>query len=94
VLARIPDGGPYLITIDGDGMDPSVMPAVNAPVPGGLSFLQAADLLHGLARKGPIAGFDIVELAPRHDVNGLSSLAAARLILNLIGAMVRSGQLG
>lgn len=94
VLQRIPDGGPYIVTIDCDGLDPSVMPAVNAPVPGGLSFHQAADILHGLARKGPMIGFDIVELAPRFDVNGLSANAAGRLILNLIGALVRAGQLG
>ena len=33
---RIPDGGPYYLTIDADGLDPTIMPAVNAPTPGGL----------------------------------------------------------
>jgi len=94
ILRRVPDGGPYIVTIDCDGIDPSVMPAVNAPVPGGLSFHQVADILQGLARKGRVIGFDIVELAPRFDVNGLSANAAGRLVLNLIGALARSGQLG
>jgi arginase family enzyme len=33
-----PDGGRYYLTIDADGMDPSVMPAVEGPAPGGLTF--------------------------------------------------------
>ncbi len=31
VLARIPDGGNYYLTIDADGMDPAAMPAVAGP---------------------------------------------------------------
>jgi agmatinase len=40
ILERIPDGGTYYLTIDADGLDPTVMPAVLAPAPGGLSFEQ------------------------------------------------------
>ncbi len=36
------------------------MPAVIGPAPGGLSYWQTVDLLHGLAAKATIAGFDIV----------------------------------
>lgn len=93
VLNRIPEGASYFITLDCDGLDPSVMPAVGAPSPGGLTFHQTADILQGLARRGRIAGMDLVELVPDRDVNGISSLTASRLILNLIGALVRSGQL-
>lgn len=92
-LARIPDGGPYFITIDCDGLDPSVMPAVGAPVPGGLSFQQTADLLRGLAAKGSVAGVDLVELDAKSDATGLTALTACRLLLNLIGAIARNGQL-
>lgn len=92
VLGRIPDGGDVVITIDCDGLDPSVVPGVNAPSPGGLTYFQVQDLLHGLARKGRVAGCDIVELAPSRDIDGLSALTAARLLVNLIGAMVRAGQ--
>ncbi len=34
-LDRIPDGGPYYLTIDADGIDPTIMPAVVAQTPGG-----------------------------------------------------------
>ena len=87
-------GERFLVTIDCDGLDPSVIPAVNAPNPGGLTFHQAIDILHGLARKGRIVGFDIVELAPRLDADGISAMTVGRIVLNLIGAVVRNGQLG
>ena len=94
LLSRIPEGANYFITLDCDGLDPSIMPSVGAPVPGGLTFFQTVDILHGLAKRGRIAGMDLVELVPTLDVNGISSLTASRFILNLIGAMARSGQHG
>ena len=92
VLEQIPDGGQYVITIDCDGLDPSVMPGVNAPAPGGLSYYQVIDILHGLAGKGRVAGCDIVELAPSRDLGKISAVTAGRLLINLLGAMIRSGQ--
>ena len=89
VLSLVPDGGPCLLTIDCDGLDPSIMPAVNAPLPGGLSYRQVIDLLHGLAKKSDIHGFDLVEFVPDKDVNRLGALTAARIVLNMIGALVR-----
>jgi agmatinase len=91
VLERIPDGGQYYITIDADGMDPSVMPAVSGPAPGGVTFHQARKLIHGLVRKGRVVGMDIVEITPSIDVNRISSITAGRLFVNLIGAAVRAG---
>lgn len=94
VLSQIPGDRPFIVTIDCDGVDPSVIPAVNAAVPGGLSFHQVTDLLTGLTKKNRIAGFDIVEMAPVHDLNNLSANAVGRILLNLLGRMVRSGQIG
>lgn len=94
LLGRIPTEHPYLITIDLDGLDPSVAPGVTGPSPGGLSFEELASLLAGLAARGQIAGLDVVEYAPDLDVNGHTALLATRLILTLVGAIARSGQLG
>ncbi|ALA20414.1 MULTISPECIES: agmatinase [Chelatococcus] len=90
VLARIPDGGQYYITIDADGLDPSIMPAVEGPAPGGLTFHQVRKLIHGLVAKGRVLGMDIVEITPSSDVNMISAITAGRLIVNLIGAAVRA----
>jgi agmatinase len=91
VLARIPDGGRYYLTIDADGMDPSVMPAVAGPAPGGVTFHQARKLIHGLVNKGRVVGMDIVEITPRADVNRITAITAGRLFVNMIGATIRAG---
>ena len=91
VLERIPDGGRYYITVDLDGMDPAIAPAVAAPCPGGVTFDQARRLIHGLVRKGRVVGMDVVEITPRHDVNQITCITAGRLIVNLIGMAVRAG---
>lgn len=93
VLERIPDGGRYYITLDADGMAPSVMPAVAFPAPGGLLYHQLRTLIHGLVKKGRIVGMDIVEITPSRDVNDLTAIAAGRVINMLIGALARSGHL-
>ena len=91
VLERIPDGGPYYLTIDADGVDPTLMPAVMAPTPGGLDWFDLHTLIHGLVAKGRVVGMDLVEIAPSHDVRNLTLVNAERLICNFIGASIRAG---
>ena len=91
VLDQIPDGGPYYLTIDADGIDPTIMPAVMAQTPGGLNWLQIRSLIHGLVSKGRVLGMDLVEIAPMHDVGHTTLIHAERLICNFIGATVRAG---
>lgn len=93
-VSKLPEAGSYYITFDMDVMDPSVAPGVNSPAFGGMDYWQATGLLWAVARRGRVVGFDMVEVAPRLDSRGLTSMLAARLTLNLIGAMARSGQLG
>ena len=93
LLSRIPDGGRYYLTIDADGFDPAVMPAVAGPQPGGVTYRQGIDLIKGLfAKGGKVLGVDIVEITPARDINEISSITAGHLIFNIIGAAVRSGQ--
>jgi agmatinase len=91
VLAQIPQGGRYYLTIDADGLDPSVMPAVAGPAAGGLLFHQVRRLIHGLAAKGRLLGMDIVEITPSRDLNGISAITAGQLILNFLGVALRAG---
>lgn len=90
-LRHIPEGARVVVTLDCDGLDPGIMPGVAARTPGGLSYTQAIDLIAGLGGRARIAGFDLVELYPPADVDGLSALTAARLLVNAIGAVVRQG---
>jgi len=92
VLNRIPDGGNYYLSIDADGLDPSFMPAVDGPAPGGVTFIQARKLIHGLVKKGRVVGMDIVEIQPSKDLaSKLTCVTAGRLIVNLIGSTIRAG---
>ncbi|MBW2670319.1 MAG: agmatinase [Deltaproteobacteria bacterium] len=90
ILSLVTEGSTCLLTIDCDGLDPSIMSAVNAPMPGGLSYRQVVDLLHGLTKKANVCGFNLVEFVPEKDINGLAALTAARISFNMIGALVRS----
>lgn len=88
-LRHIPEGARVVVTLDCDGLDPGIMPGVAARTPGGLTYTQVIDLIEGLERRARIAGFDLVELYPFADIDGLSALAAARLLVNVIGTIVR-----
>lgn len=88
-LRHIPAGARVVITLDCDGLDPGIMPGVAARTPGGLSYTQVIDLIAGLGQRAEIAGFDLVELYPPADVDGVSALTAARLLINVIGAIAR-----
>jgi agmatinase len=80
---RLPSGGGVFVTIDVDGLDPSVAPASGWPQPGGLSFRNVAGIIAELSRTGRIIGGDVVELLPCRDVNGLTALTATRLLMLL-----------
>lgn len=91
ILAKIPDGKRYYVTIDMDGLDPSCAPGVGSLGPGGVTYRQARALLRGLVSKGRVVGMDIVEITPRTDVNQITCITAGRLIVNLLGAAARAG---
>lgn len=93
-LGRVPAADRYFITFDMDGMDPGIAPGVIAPTFGGLAYDNAHALLRGLAAKGRVVGFDLVEIAPAADPGDLTSLLGARLALDLLGALAWEGQIG
>ena len=94
VLERIPRSERYYITFDADGLYAPLAPGVLSPGFGGLTYYEASNLLRGVARKGKIVGYDIVEIVPSVDVADMTSQVCARLTLNLIGEMAHQGQIG
>lgn len=94
VLSRIPDGAQYYITFDADGLDPAIAPGVRATSFGGVTYYEATKLLRGVAEKGKLVGFDFVEVVPSLDIANTTSFLAARLILNMLGALAHTGQIG
>jgi len=57
-------GETVYITIDCDGMDPAIMPAVGTPEPGGLSWYEMLSLLRSVISNRHVVGCDLVELCP------------------------------
>lgn len=72
------------ITVDLDVFDPSAVPAVGTPEPGGLGWYEVIDFLKGVAKDKKIVGFDIVELCPIKG-NIASDFLAAKLLYRLLG---------
>ncbi|WP_454684594.1 agmatinase [Ancylobacter moscoviensis] len=88
VLARIPEGRRYYVTIDIDGFDPSIAPGTGTPSHGGFAYYEVLDLLDGLAQRGRVVGVDLVEVAREYDPGGVTSILAAQLLLNFIGRIL------
>jgi agmatinase len=75
---------PVYVTIDCDGLDPAVMPAVGTPEPGGLGWYEVLDLLRMVCASRQVVGCDIVELCPIPGLAGPNFLCA-KLIYKLLG---------
>ena len=77
----------YYVTIDIDAIDPSLAPGTGSPEMGGLDYDSIVDFLQGLAHKGRVVGFDLVEVNPYLDSTEVTSLVAARIVLEFLGAI-------
>ena len=71
------------ITIDLDGLEPGLMPAVGTPEPGGLSWRELTTLLRRTFESRRVVACDVVELCP---IPGFASpnFVAARLVYKLL----------
>jgi agmatinase len=74
---------PVYITFDLDVIDPSLMPGVGTPEPGGLTFQESILLLKKLQTLH-VVGFDIVELTPDYDPTQVSSVTASVILREMI----------
>ena len=72
------------LTIDIDGLDPSLVSATGTPEPGGLGWYETIGLLRTLARKRRVVGMDLTEYS---DVEGQNAAAflCAKLIYKTLG---------
>jgi agmatinase len=72
------------ITIDVDGIDPTLMPGVGTPEPGGLNWYAITTFLRRVFETYEVIGCDVMELAPVVD-SVVSEFTAAKLVYKLIG---------
>jgi agmatinase len=89
LVEQLPLSASVFISLDLDGLDPSVAPAVSAISPGGLFYDEASDLLGGVAARCTVVGAAFTELVPALDVNGISALVVVRLVMRLLAGIDR-----
>ena len=85
-MDRVVDAlGPKVyVTIDADGIDPSLMPAVGTPEPGGLTWPELTKLLRKVFAARDVVAADLVELCP---LPGIASpnFVCAKLVYKMLG---------
>jgi len=92
VVATVPKGSAVYVTIDADGMDPTDMPGVMAPAPGGILYREMAPVLRQIDREHRVVGMDVVEVAPSYDAaNGITAIMAGRLVVVTLAASWGTG---
>nr|MBP9561708.1 arginase family protein [Syntrophorhabdaceae bacterium] len=74
---------PVYLTFDMDVFDPSLVPGVTTPEPGGIMFDEFINYVYVMADMN-IVGADIVELAPDYDISFVSSICAAKVTREII----------
>jgi len=72
------------ISIDADGFDPSIVPAVGTAEPNGMLWNETVMFLKEVIAKRNVVGFDVVEIAPIKG-NILTEFTMAKLVYKLIG---------
>lgn len=72
------------ISVDLDVFDPSIMPSVGTPEPGGIGWYQFLKAIRDIAANKKIVGFDVVELCPMKGVVR-ADFMAARLVYKMLG---------
>lgn len=84
-------GRRVFLTIDVDGLDPSIVPATGTPEPDGLSWVETLDILRTLTAHATVVGLDCVELAPSPGLH-MADFAVAKLLYKTISYVMLSRQ--
>jgi agmatinase len=82
ITSVVGDNKAYL-TFDIDCLDPSAAPGTGTPIPGGLTYHQAASIIRRLTNIN-FVGMDVVEVSPPYDHAEITSLAAASLVMEYL----------
>jgi agmatinase len=75
------------LSVDVDVVDPGLAPGTGTPEPGGLSSRQLLDAVRRIAMEVPLAGLDVVEVAPPYDHAEVTALLAGRVVLEALSGI-------
>ncbi len=77
---------PVYVSLDIDVLDPSHAPGVSHREYGGMTVRDVVTQLHAINQ--PIVAADLVEYNPSRDIDGVTASACAKLLKELLGAMI------
>jgi agmatinase len=82
IVAALPQH--VYVTVDVDGLDPSVMPGTGTPEPNGLGYREVLDVIRAVAEARTLVGADVNEVRPLAG-HAQTEFAAARLAYRIMG---------
>ena len=74
---------PVYLSFDIDSLDPAVAPGCGTPEIGGLTSVQALEVIRG-CQGLDMVGADLVEVSPPYDTSGNTALVAANLLFEML----------
>jgi agmatinase len=86
LLSKLSECEKVYVSFDIDVFDPAYAPGVQTPEPEGLDPSTVLDIVNLLVDKRTV-GFDVVEVSPPFDPSGITSVLAARLIMETAAAV-------
>ncbi len=80
----------FWVHVDADVLDPSVLPAVDSPEPGGFTLLELADLLRSLVHHPKALGMELTIYDPALDPQRTSAARLSELLVHTFNTEVKS----
>lgn len=84
VKETLSDFNRVYISVDMDSIDPAYAPGTGTPEPLGLSPVEVMQLISLASKEADVVGLDVVEVNPLVDCNNITSLLAAKLIMQFL----------
>ncbi|WP_307789068.1 arginase family protein [Glycomyces salinus] len=83
-LEAVGDVATFWLHVDADALDPSVMPAVDGPAPGGISMGELSQIIATCAADERCAGMDLTVFDPDYDPEGEYARALTDLLVETL----------
>jgi agmatinase len=75
------------LSVDIDVVDPGMAPGTGTPEPGGMLTRELMRSVRRIARSVPLAGMDVMEVAPPYDHAEVTAMVAHRCVFEAVSAM-------
>ena len=85
-IRKIVRQGSLYVSVDISALDPAYAPGASVPRPGGMNTWELQQILRALVG-AHIVGFDVVEVSPPYDPAGITALAAASALYELLAVI-------